>query len=59
MARTDAAERDRATPAVLTTALPYALTPPADPSDREERAAIDARLCAAVQLCLSAPEVSR
>jgi AcrR family transcriptional regulator len=55
----DAAERDRATLAVLTTALPYALTPPADPSDLSERAAIDTRLSTAVQLCLSGPEVSR
>lgn len=52
---TGAAERDRTTLAVLTTALPYALTPPADSSDTEERAKIDARLNTTVHLCLTLP----
>ncbi|MFI6009737.1 hypothetical protein ACIBAG_13090 [Streptomyces sp. NPDC051243] len=43
------AERDSATLAVLTTALPYALTPSTNPS------AIDARLSTAVHLCLAVP----
>jgi AcrR family transcriptional regulator len=47
-------ERDSTTLAVLTTALPYALTPPVDSSDPEERATIDARLSTAVHLCLGA-----
>ncbi|WP_409470676.1 TetR/AcrR family transcriptional regulator [Streptomyces sp. HC307] len=47
-----AADRDTVTLAVLTTALPYALTPPANPSDPAERTAIDARLSTAVHLCL-------
>ncbi|MEW2396453.1 TetR/AcrR family transcriptional regulator [Streptomyces sp. NPDC046862] len=49
------AEQDRATLAVLTTALPYALTPPVGSSDPAERARIDARLNTAVHSCLSAP----
>ncbi|WP_189325629.1 TetR/AcrR family transcriptional regulator [Streptomyces flaveus] len=48
------AERDSTTLAVLTTAIPYALTPPADSSTPEDRAAIDARLSTAVHLCLGA-----
>ncbi|MFG1666355.1 TetR/AcrR family transcriptional regulator [Streptomyces sp. Y7] len=47
------AERDSATLAVLTTALPYALTPSTNPPDPEERAAVDARLSTAVHLCLA------
>ncbi len=46
-------DRDHATLAVLTVALPYALTPPKDHSDPEERATIDARLSTAVHLCLA------
>ncbi|MFC9914800.1 TetR/AcrR family transcriptional regulator [Streptomyces sp. NPDC127197] len=46
------ATQDMVTLAVLTTALPYALTPPADASDLSERAEIDARLSTAVHLCL-------
>ncbi|MGW3725320.1 hypothetical protein [Streptomyces sp. NPDC000851] len=49
---TAAAERDSTTWAVLTMALPYALTPPPDSSDPGERAVIDARLSTAVHLCL-------
>jgi AcrR family transcriptional regulator len=52
---TEEAERDRATLAVLTTALPYALTPATNSSDPEERATIDARLSTAVHACLAAP----
>ncbi|KUO16917.1 TetR/AcrR family transcriptional regulator [Streptomyces dysideae] len=52
---TEAVERDHTTLAILTTALPYALTPPTNPSDPEERATIDARLSTAVHLCLAAP----
>lgn len=51
---TAAADRDGTALAVLTTALPYALTPPADPSDLSERAAIDTRLGRAIHLCLAA-----
>lgn len=47
--------QDTATLAVLTTALPYALTPPGLPADADERAAIDARLASALHLCLGAP----
>ncbi|NUR00346.1 MAG: helix-turn-helix transcriptional regulator [Streptomyces sp.] len=52
---TEPAARERTTLAILTSALPYALTPPADPSDLSERAAIDDRLNTAVHLCLAAP----
>ncbi|MPY62378.1 TetR/AcrR family transcriptional regulator [Streptomyces spongiae] len=50
------AAQDVATLAVLTTALPYALTPPPDSPDRSgpaaERASIDDRLGASLHLCL-------
>lgn len=52
---TEAAERDRTTLAILTTALPYALTPPTNPTVPDERDTIDARLSTAVHLCLAAP----
>ncbi|GAB2804384.1 hypothetical protein GCM10027073_41290 [Streptomyces chlorus] len=48
------AAQDTATLAVLTTALPYALTPPGLPAVPAERAAVDERLSTALHLCLEA-----
>jgi AcrR family transcriptional regulator len=49
-------EQDTTTLAVLTTALPYALTPPQNPPDPvSERAAVDRRLGQALHACLGAP----
>ncbi|MGW3493927.1 hypothetical protein [Streptomyces sp. NPDC001020] len=49
-------EQDTTTLAVLTTALPYALTPPPDsPDPTAERASIDRRLGASLHPCLGLP----
>jgi hypothetical protein len=48
------AQQATATLAVLTTALPYALIPPLEPSDAE-RAAVDERLGQALHACLGLP----
>ncbi|MEV6593627.1 TetR/AcrR family transcriptional regulator [Streptomyces acidicola] len=53
------AAQDAVTLAVLTTALPYALTPPPESPDRSdpdsERASIDDRLSLSLHLCLGLP----
>ncbi|MDR3082921.1 MAG: TetR/AcrR family transcriptional regulator [Streptomyces sp.] len=49
-------EQDTATLAVLTTALPYALTPPPESCDLSpERASVDRRLTASLHPCLGLP----
>ncbi len=51
-----ATERHTATLAVLTTAMPYALVPPAEsPDPAAERAAVDGRLSQALHACLGLP----
>ncbi|XUL89113.1 TetR/AcrR family transcriptional regulator [Streptomyces galilaeus] len=47
-------EQDTVTLAVLTTALPYALIPPQEPSEAE-RAAVDRRLSQTLHACLGLP----
>ncbi|MGV9563165.1 TetR/AcrR family transcriptional regulator [Streptomyces sp. NPDC003480] len=50
------ATQDAVTLAVLTTALPYALTPPPDvPDPAAEREAVDRRLSSALHSCLGLP----